>query len=115
WHLRHLYRPRTEVPASSMPAYPFLFEERRIGRMRSTDALNLPEAFAPRPGYEIVPTPEAKALAAYLLSLNANTTLFSAPMVAASIAPASATNAPAGSTSGTNTSAASTNAAGKAG
>ena len=56
---------------SSMPAYRFLFETRKIsGAGPSQDAVVVREALAPPAGYEIVPTPEAKSLVAYLLSLN---------------------------------------------
>ena len=46
-------------------------------------------------GYEIVPTTEARALVAYLLSLRAETPLFDAPLTAPAAAPGPATNAPA--------------------
>lgn len=49
-----------------MPAYRFLFEERKITGERSADAL---KAAAPA-GYEILPTHRAVALVAYLQSLN---------------------------------------------
>ncbi|MDB6095633.1 MAG: cytochrome oxidase mono-heme subunit/FixO [Verrucomicrobia bacterium] len=49
-----------------MPAYPFLFETRRIVGERSDQALNVPTAA----GYEVVPTHRAVALVAYLQSLN---------------------------------------------
>jgi hypothetical protein len=39
----------------------------------------LPAELAPPAGYEIVPKPEAKALAAYLVSLRADAPLFIAP------------------------------------
>lgn len=45
WHYLHLYQPRTVVPASIMPAFPWLF------------------------GPNQTPTPRARALVAYLLSL----------------------------------------------
>lgn len=94
WQLQHFYAPRSLVKGSVMPPYRFLFEKRRIENARSPDALVLPSEVAPEPGYEIVPKPEAAALAAYLLSLRANEPLFDAPLsVAESVAPAS-TNAP---------------------
>ncbi len=94
WHLRHLYAPATEVKDSPMPPYRFLFEKRRIERMRSPDALDLTGQLAPEPGYEIVPKPEARALVAYLASLQANESLFEAPLTLPAPAPPS-TNAPA--------------------
>jgi cytochrome c oxidase cbb3-type subunit 2 len=96
WHLLHLYAPRIEAKASTMPPYRFLFEKRQIGHRPSPDALSLPGDLAPAPGYEIVPRPAAKALAAYLTSLRADAPLFDAPISvpAPAGAPAS-TNAPA--------------------
>lgn len=94
WQLRHLYAPAAEVKDSPMPPYRFLFEKRRIERVRSQDALNLTGALAPEPGYEIVPKPEARALVAYLASLHANESLFEAPLTLPAPAPMS-TNAPA--------------------
>ncbi|HYG34418.1 MAG TPA: ribosomal protein L7/L12, partial [Clostridia bacterium] len=96
WHLRHLYAPRSEVQGSTMPPYRYLFEKRRIERGPSPDALTLPPAFAPEPGYEIVPKPEATALVAYLMSLRADAPLFVAPVsvAAAPNTASTATNTP---------------------
>jgi len=91
WHLRHLYAPRLHEKGSTMPPYRFLFEKRRIKHGSSPEALVLPTELAPEPGYEVVPTHEAKALVAYLISLRADAPLFVAPLTAAS---ALATNAP---------------------
>jgi cytochrome c oxidase cbb3-type subunit 2 len=69
---------------------------RRIGWQPSPDALQLPGEFAPPPGFEIVPKPEARALVAYLSSLRTDAVLFEAPMTAPSApAAATATNTPA--------------------
>jgi cbb3-type cytochrome oxidase cytochrome c subunit len=97
WHLLHLYAPRLLVKDSMMPPYRFLFEKRRIERVRSPDALVLPPELAPEPGYEILPKTEAKALVAYLTSLHADAPLFVAPVTVAEAALESNTNAPAGS------------------
>ena len=51
--------------------------------------------FAPAEGYEIVPKPEAKALAAYLVSLRSDTPLYEAPLTPPPAAESAATNAPA--------------------
>lgn len=75
WHLLHLYNPRIVSKGSIMPPFPFLFEKQKIGSIPSPDALKLPSEFAPEPGYEIVPKPEARALVQYLLSLKANAPL----------------------------------------
>ena len=53
-----------------MPSYRFLYEERRITGQRSADALVLKDKDAPPPGWEVVPSYEAKALVAYLMSLD---------------------------------------------
>ena len=58
-----LYSPAEGV---RMPAYRFLFEERKIVGQASVDALPV----AANPGYEIVPTERARSLVAYLTSLH---------------------------------------------
>ncbi len=95
WHLRHLYAPKSEVKGSLMPPYRYLFETRKAGARPSPGALPFPEGVVPA-GHEVFPKPEARALAAYLVSLRADATLFSTPMpnVAAPAAP-TGTNAPA--------------------
>jgi cytochrome c oxidase cbb3-type subunit 2 len=65
-----LYHPDTFDPHSSMPAYRFLFITQKISGQPSDDALTLPADLAPPPGFEVVPSSEAKSLVAYLLSLN---------------------------------------------
>lgn len=52
WHLAHLYNPRSTVPDSIMPSYPWLFDE--------------------GPDGEVTPTREGEALVAYLQSLGEN-------------------------------------------
>jgi cbb3-type cytochrome oxidase cytochrome c subunit len=79
WQLVHLYAPASEVKDSSMPPFRYLFELRKIGGAPSPDALVFPKGFGPPAGYVVVPKPEAKELAAYLLSLRANVPLYSAP------------------------------------
>ncbi len=67
---RYLYDPRIPAPHSSMPAYHFLFTTRKVsGAGPSAQAIALDDVDAPAPGYEVVPTPDAQALVAYLLSL----------------------------------------------
>lgn len=86
WHLIHLYAPDSKVKGSTMPPYRFLFEVRKKGRLPSPDALELPEGVVELPEgvveteYEVVPTDEARALVAYLLSLRSDVPLFEAPM-----------------------------------
>lgn len=66
WHLDHLYDPQKVVPKSLMPPYKFLFEVR---------------------GSEVIPTEDAEALVAYLLSLQSQAPVAEAPL------PQAATNA----------------------
>jgi len=72
WLLLHLYDAQIERPGSMMPPFRFLFTTQKIGDKPSALALKLPdsEPIKPAPGYEIVPTTRALALAAYLRSLN---------------------------------------------
>jgi cbb3-type cytochrome oxidase cytochrome c subunit len=115
WQLRHLYAPQVEVKGSTMPPFRFLFEKRKIERVRSPEALELPAELAPPAGFEIVPKREAKMLAAYLLSLRADAPIFPTPMSVPAEPAAAGTNAPgtnAPATTGT-TNAAPTNAPSK--
>jgi len=57
--------------AHGMPPYPFLFEVRPLaGNQPSHKAVKLPKGHRPPEGFEVVPTPRAEALVAYLISLN---------------------------------------------
>jgi cytochrome c oxidase cbb3-type subunit 2 len=80
WQWLHLYAPKSVAKGSTMPPFRYLFEVRKIGREPSPDALKLPPEFTPPAGYEVVPRPEARELAAYLSSLRANAPLYSAPI-----------------------------------
>jgi cytochrome c oxidase cbb3-type subunit 2 len=71
WHLLHLFQPRATSPGSTMPPYPFLFESRTIMVEIPGDALQLPPEWE-QEGRAVVPTRQAKALVAYLGSLNAS-------------------------------------------
>lgn len=79
WQLAHLYAPQSEVKNSTMPPFRFLFKVQKIGATLSPDALQLPADSAPPAGEEVVPTEDAKNLAAYLLSLRADVALHDAP------------------------------------
>jgi cbb3-type cytochrome oxidase cytochrome c subunit len=84
WQLQHLYAPASVVKDSTMPPFHFLFEVRKkADGPASSDALVLPKEFAPVDGMEVVPTPEARELVAYLLSLKANQPLYEAPFTPA--------------------------------
>jgi len=80
WQLTHLYAPAGVVKGSPMPPFRYLFELRKIGDAPSPDALRFAAGYSLPAGYEVIPTPEAKELAAYLLSLRANAPLHSAPI-----------------------------------
>ena len=80
WQLQHLYAPRSLVKNSTMPAFRYLFTvHKKIDGKESSEALVLPKEFAPAVGLEVVPTTEAKQLAAYLVSLKNNVPLYEAP------------------------------------
>ena len=80
WQLQHLYAPRSIVKNSTMPAFRFLFTLRKkMDGQDAPDALVLKPEFAPAAGYEVVPTAEARQLAAYLVSLKNNAPLYEAP------------------------------------
>jgi nitrite reductase (NO-forming) len=84
--LQFLFQPRLVHKESAMPPHAFLFQDRRVGRHPSPDALALPQESAPRPSCEVVPSLEAKALAAYLVSLQSEIPLYEAPWPAQVIA-----------------------------
>ncbi len=67
---RRLYAPASMAETSLMPAYRFLYRVQKIKGQPAADALPLKGDYAPKTGYEVVPTFEAKALVAYLLSLD---------------------------------------------
>ncbi len=94
WHHKHLYSPRSVTEDSNMPAYRFLYDKRRISGEPSDDALKLAGRDAPKGGWEVVPTYDAKCLVAYLMSLDQSHPLkevkSGAPAAAASPAPAAA-------------------------
>ncbi len=61
WHYLHLYNPQLTSPGSTMPPFRFLFEPVKDGA--PADAFALPD------GMRVAPTADARALVAYLLSL----------------------------------------------
>lgn len=84
WHHRHLYEPRVVTPWSIMPAFRHLYDLRLIqGQTSQIAVLGLSGPHAPAAGFEVVPTGEALALVAYLLSLQQNYPLPDAPLPAA--------------------------------
>jgi cytochrome c oxidase cbb3-type subunit 2 len=72
WHLLHLYKPEITSPGSIMPPFPFLFDELTLEVERPYDALSFPPEWDPGEDVVVVPTSGAKALVAYLKSLNAS-------------------------------------------
>lgn len=79
WHHLHMYNPRALNAYSIMPSFKFLYITRKIVGQKSEDALDLKGDDAPPAGYEVVPSEDAKALAAYLISLNRRYPLQEAP------------------------------------
>ena len=80
WHYLHLFNPRSVVEKSVMPPYRFLFDVQERGSAPAGEALALPEGFPIEPGYEIVPTDDARALVAYLLGRKYDVGLEEAPL-----------------------------------
>jgi cytochrome c oxidase cbb3-type subunit II len=79
WHHRHHYAPRWVSPGSIMPAYAYLYKTQKIIGGGSVDALKLEAPYEPEEGFEVVPTEDAKALVAYLQSLDRSYPLKEAP------------------------------------
>ncbi len=69
WHLLHLFNPEITSPGSIMPPMPFLFDERTIEVEVPYDALAFPPEWS-SPGQVVIPTRRAKALVAYLKSMD---------------------------------------------
>lgn len=78
--LQHLYAPQSTMPKSMMPPYRYLFHKRKLAAGETPRIGALPATV--EPGFEITPKPEAEALVAYLLSLNAEAPLAEAPVPA---------------------------------
>lgn len=78
WHLAHLYAPVSVAPESKMPPYRHLFRIQPAGRQPAPGSLRLGPEFGAAQGYELIPTEDARALAAYLLSLQSQANLFEA-------------------------------------
>ena len=92
WHYRHLFNPRSETAGSNMPSFRHLFDVRKLDKNQPSDNKiktrdkdghlvnwEIPEEFLPGPGYEIVIGDDAKALTAYLQSLNHSQPVASPP------------------------------------
>lgn len=73
WYHRHLFEPTTVKPGSNMPSYRYLYRTQKItGQPSDLAVQGLTGPHSPQPGYEVVPTEEARALVVYLLSLKRN-------------------------------------------
>lgn len=70
WHLVHLYDPRALVSWSTMPSFPFLFEEKRPEDVGPEDRVVPMSGPRAREDVAIVAKPEALELVDYLLSLD---------------------------------------------
>jgi cytochrome c oxidase cbb3-type subunit 2 len=96
--LAHIYDPQSTMPKSVMPPYRYLFNKHTLkpGEKKSADALEFVKV---GPNEEVIPTDDARALAAYLLSLHSEAILFETPPPPRpktnNAAAASGTNAPA--------------------
>jgi cytochrome c oxidase cbb3-type subunit 2 len=66
WQYMHLYNPRSVVPDSVMPAFPWLFEV-KTAAAQGESVVPLPASHAPASG-DVVPSEHAQALVAYLLA-----------------------------------------------
>jgi cytochrome c oxidase cbb3-type subunit 2 len=78
---RRLYDPQCISAGAIMPSYRYLYKMREITGQQSAEAVTgLTGPHAPKPGFEVVPTEDAKVLAAYLLSLKRNYPLPEAPV-----------------------------------
>ena len=69
WLYQHMYEPETVSPGTNCPPLGFLFDEHKIPGQPSTEAIVVNGPLKPAVGYEVTPGHDAKALAAYLLSL----------------------------------------------
>lgn len=69
WYYQHFYEPDAVSPGTNCPPLRFLFDSHAVVGQPSTDAVKLAGDQPAVPTSEVVPRHDAKALAAYLLSL----------------------------------------------
>lgn len=74
--MQHLLDPRLLKKHSTCPSHPWLFTKKPAGPKAEPDALRV----SPDNWHQVIPTYQAKALVAYLQSLNANYALPEAPL-----------------------------------
>lgn len=110
--LWHLYNPTNTLPGSVMPPYGYLFNKHTLKPGETRSELALPPIVPGKDTEEIIPTDDARALAAYLMSLRSEGVLFETPpppapptnALAGTNAPAVATNTAATNIAPTNSS-----------
>ncbi len=78
-HHAHLYSPVSVTPGSTMAPFPFLYSLRKVQGQPSSEAIAFSDSKIVPAGYEVVPSHDAKALVAYLLSLDRSYELPEAP------------------------------------
>ena len=84
WHHLLLYNPQSVSEGlSTMPSYPFLYKVQEVDREPSPRALQFASdsKYAPRQGFEVVPTRRAEMLVEYLLSLKLDYSLPEAKII----------------------------------
>ncbi len=81
WHHQHLYAPQAMSPGSIMPPFAFLYDKReKDGSPLPSDAIEYPGDDENADDYYLVPSYDAKALVAYLISLKRDYPLEEAPI-----------------------------------
>lgn len=90
WLYRHLFYPKANRPDTNMPSYRHLFTYRKVvgqpsdrvilapdekGEMAPWNFKGVPSSIKPEKGYQVLVSDEARALAAYLKSLDRSTPL----------------------------------------
>ena len=69
WYYEHFYSPESVTPGTICPPLRFLFDRHTVVGQPSTEAVKVTGDDMPAATEEVVPRHDAKALAAYLLSL----------------------------------------------
>lgn len=70
WHLVHLYQPRSVLPNSVMPSYPYMFKLKTKAE-QGDRVVQVPKQYVPK-GKVVIATDQVLALVAYLKSLKRN-------------------------------------------
>jgi cytochrome c oxidase cbb3-type subunit 2 len=84
---KQLYAPRSLDDWSVMPSFKHLYTVQKQQGPVASNALVLTGKYAPKKGYEVIPSPEAEALVDYILSLKKD---YPIPGVTAALATAAA-------------------------